>query len=78
MKRIFTRETYNRVKRLDRRDMETFFEEVYKGGYEDGRASVPGIDVGKIYEAIETVKGIGPKKMQEIRATVDAVMEAGR
>ena len=73
--RAFTRETYNRVRKLDRRDLQNFCENIYKEGFEDGRASVPGVDAEKIYEAIGQIKGIGPKKLEEIKATVNNLLE---
>lgn len=73
--RAFTRDTYNRVKKFDRRDMQTFIETIYNEGYDNGAASVPGVDAEKIYEAISKIKGIGPKKLQEIKDTVNALLE---
>lgn len=73
--RAFTRDTYNRVKKFDRRDMQTWIESIYNEGYNNGKASVPGVDVEKIYEAIAQVKGIGPKKLEEIKTAVNQVLE---
>lgn len=42
-------------------------------GYEDGRASVPGVDLTVIYDAIAKTKGIGPKKLEEIRKNIEAM-----
>ena len=69
--RTFTRDTYNRVRKFDRRDMQTWIESIYNEGYNNGAASVPGIDTEKIFEAIARVKGIGPKKLEEIKAAVN-------
>lgn len=61
--RAFTRDTYNRVRKFDRRDMQTWIESIYNEGYNNGAASVSGIDTEKFLEAIARVKGIGPKKL---------------
>lgn len=67
-----TREVYKSVKKFDRQQFVSFCKNLYTFGFEDGRASVPGIDAEKIYEVIAGVKGIGPKKMAEIRAAIEA------
>lgn len=66
-----TREVYKNVKKFDRQQFQSFCKDLYGFGFEDGRASVPGVDVGKIYETIAAIKGIGPKKLEEIKAAVD-------
>lgn len=53
--------------------MEQFCSDIYKSGYEDGRASVPGVDVETIMEAIRSVKGIGAKRLYAIRDSIEAV-----
>lgn len=66
-----TREIYKAVKKYDRQQFTSFCYDLYKFGVEDGRASVPGIDVGKIYEVIAATKGIGPVKLAEIKANIE-------
>lgn len=68
-----TREIYKSVKKFDRQQFQNFCTDLYKYGYIDGRESVPGVDVEKICEVIAATKGIGPKKLAEIRANIDAV-----
>lgn len=70
-----TRETYKSVKKYDRQQFTVFCTNLYKYGYEDGRESVPGIDVADIMEAISGVKGIGEKKMESIRAAIEAMFK---
>lgn len=67
-----TREVYKSVKKFDRQQFQSFCADLYKFGYEDGRESVPGIDVRKIYEDIAATNGIGPKKLAEIKANIEA------
>ena len=67
-----TREIYKGVKKFDRKQFENFCTDIYKFGYEDGRESVPGMDVTKLYEVIEATKGIGPVKLAELKANIEA------
>lgn len=67
-----TRTVYKDVKRYDRQQFTAFCTDLYKYGFEDGRESVPGVDVGNIIEAVSKVKGIGPKKLEDIKAAVEA------
>lgn len=67
-----TREVYKGVKKYDRQQFDTFCRELYKNGFDDGRDSVPGIDIDKIYEVIANTKGIGPKKLAEIKENIEA------
>ena len=66
-----TREIYKSVKKFDRQDFQSFCRDLYGYGFEDGRASVPGVDLTKIYEVIAGTKGIGPKKMEEIKRNIE-------
>lgn len=68
-----TREIYKSVKKFDRQQFQAFCKDLYGYGYEDGRASVPGVDLTAIYEAIGATKGIGPKKLEEIKRSIEAV-----
>ena len=81
-----TRDIYNAVRKYDRRSFEDWADHIYDCGYEDGKAQA----VITIKEAraaghaagIETaigimakVKGIGPKKLEEIKAAINKAME---
>ena len=70
-----TREIYKSTKKFDRQQFTSFCTDLYKYGYEDGRNSVPGIDRTRICDAIARIKGIGPKKLEEIKACVEAEFE---
>lgn len=67
-----TREIYKNVKKFDRQQFTGFCKDLYGFGYEDGRSSVPGIDLEKVYEVIAATKGIGPVKLAEIKANINA------
>lgn len=68
-----TREIYKSVKKFDRQQFQSFCRDLYSYGYEDGRASVPGVDLTAVYEAIGATKGIGPKKLEEIKRNIEAL-----
>lgn len=70
---VITRAVYKAVKKYDHQQFTDFCAGIYKSGYEDGRESVPGVDVKAIYDAIAATKGIGPKKLEEIKKNVEAV-----
>ena len=67
-----TREVYKGVKKFDRQQFSDFCRDLYTYGYTDGRASVPHVDVEKICEVIAATKGVGVKKVAEIRANLSA------
>lgn len=69
---LITRARYKSIKAFDHQQMENFCTDIYKSGYEDGRASVQEIDLTAIYEAIGSTKGIGPKKLEEIKQSIEA------
>lgn len=66
-----TREVYKAVKKYDRQQFSDFCMSIYKSGFEDGRESVPGIDVKKVFDVIAASKGIGPVKLAEIKANIE-------
>lgn len=69
-----TREIYKAVKRYDREQFRSFCKDLYLFGFDDGRESVPGIDLNLIYKIIGETRGIGPKKLAEITARIDVAM----
>lgn len=60
------RKEYEKIKRYDRTQMDTFIQSVYKSGFEDGTDSVQGIDFSNVEKVLLTVKGIGEKKAKDI------------
>ena len=73
-----TREMYKAVKKFDRQQFASFCTSLYGYGFEDGRDSVPGMDVDKLYETIAATKGIGPKKLEELKASIDKAFGGGQ
>lgn len=70
-----TREMYKNIKKYDRRQLDEFCKDLYCYGVEDGRNSVPGVDAENIIEAISKIKGLGPKRMEEIKHAVDSLFK---
>lgn len=65
------RKEYERIKKYDRTQMDTFIQSVYKSGFEDGKSSVLGIDISKISDTLLTVKGLGEKRVEAILAALE-------
>lgn len=72
-KYLITRARYKSIKAFDHQQMEQFCTDIYKSGFQDGRESVPGVDVEIIMEAIRSVKGIGAKRLYAIRDSIESV-----
>ena len=70
-KNILRREDYRRVKKMDRGQFEAFCKNLYMEGYQDGRNSVPGIDISQVKEAIAGTKGIGETRLKAIMENID-------
>ena len=66
-----TRDIYKSVKKFDREKFQEFCTNVYKEGYSDGRESVPGMDIERLYEVIAGVPGIGAKRLSMIKEVVE-------
>ena len=73
-----SREIYKGVKKFDRQQFTDFCKDLYQFGVEDGKASVPGMDIEKIYSVIENTKGIGPVKLAEIKVNIEAAFAGGK
>lgn len=68
---LFRREDYKRVKKMDRQQFESFCKNLYMTAYEEGRKSVPGIDVSEVKAAISETKGIGQNRLKSIMASIE-------
>lgn len=73
-----TREVYKSVKKFDRQQFQNFCRDLYGYGFQDGRESVPGVDLEAIMVAIGGTKGIGAKKLEDIRASIEAAFTKDR
>mgnify|MGYP000788324800 FL=1 len=57
---LINRVMYKNIKKYDHQQMEEFLTDIYKNGYQDGRESVPGIELEDVKTALRGTKGIGP------------------
>lgn len=69
---MLRREDYKRVKKMDRQQFENFYKNLYMTAYEEGRKSVPGIDITEVQKAISETPGIGSKRLQSIMDSLNS------
>ena len=68
---MLRREDYKRVKKMDRQQFESFCKNIYMTAYEEGRKSVPGIDISEVRKAIGETKGIGKNRLESIMMSIE-------
>lgn len=66
-----TREVYKNVKKYDCQQFTGFCTDLYKYGYEDGRESVPGVDLEEVMAAVAAARGVGKRTLDNIRDRVE-------
>lgn len=54
--------------------MNLYIQSIYKSGFEDGKAAVPGIDIQYISDIVRGVKGIGEKRAADIVKALESEM----
>ena len=69
---LLRREDYKRVKKMDRQQFESFCKNLYMTAYEEGRKSVPGIDITEVQKAISETPGIGAKRLEAIKESLNS------
>lgn len=69
---LLRREDYKRVKKMDRQQFESFCKNLYMTAYEEGRKSVPGIDITEVQKAISETPGIGAKRLEVIMESLNS------
>ena len=69
---VLRREDYKRVKKMDRQQFENFCKNLYQTAYEEGRRSVPGIDITEVQKAISETPGIGAKRLEAIMESLNS------
>ena len=74
-KYTLNRKTYRDVKKMDHQQMNQFCQNLYKAGHADGMKDTEGLTESEVREVILGVKGIGPKKAEDI---VNALTAAQR
>lgn len=60
------RKTYKDVKRMDHQQMDTFCKNLYKAGHADGMKDAEGLTEDEVRAVILGMKGIGPKKAEDV------------
>nr|DAI33771.1 MAG TPA: 5'-3' exonuclease [Caudoviricetes sp.] len=71
---VINRKEYERIKRYDHNQMNNYVKSIYKSGFEDGKAAVPGIDIQYILDIVKSVKGVGEKRAAEIVKALEVEM----
>lgn len=71
---VINRKEYERIKRYDHNQMNNYVKSIYKSGFEDGKAAVPGINIQYIADIVKSVKGVGEKRAAEIVKTLETKM----
>ena len=71
---VINRKEYERIKRYDHNQMNNYVKSIYKSGFEDGKAAVPGIDIQYIADIVRGVKCVGEKRAAEIVKALEVEM----
>lgn len=58
--------------KMDRQQFENFCKNLYQTAYEEGRRSVPGIDITEVQKAISETPGIGAKRLEAIMESLNS------
>lgn len=60
------RKLYDKVRKMDHRQMTLWAESLYKSGFKDGQEAVPGLTSQEMRHALLPINGIGEKKIDAI------------
>jgi hypothetical protein len=71
---VINRKQYQSIKKMDHNQMNLYIQSIYKSGFEDGKAAVPGIDIQYIADIVRGVKGVGEKRAAEIVKALEVEM----
>lgn len=76
----FTRDTYNRLKKMDRKQLEDYITQTYEKGYRDGsEASKPiSPDYEKIESRLKRIWGLGENKVGAIILALKEVIKPNK
>lgn len=75
---LINRKEYERIRKMDHRQVSEFVAGVYQEGYNDGKKERENFTEPEIRSAILSVKGIGEKKVNDImQAIIVADKEKG-
>lgn len=65
-----SRDTYSKIKKMNRSQMEVYLKQFYAVAYGSGVESVSKIITDKIIKGLENTKGIGEKRMAAILESI--------
>ena len=71
---MINRKQYQNIKKMDHNQMNLYIQSIYKSGFEDGKAAVPGIDIKNIADIVRGVKGVGEKRAADIVKALESEM----
>lgn len=69
------RKEYEKIRRKDHNQMNEYLQDIYKRGFEAGRASVPRVDIYGIEKVLIEIKGLGAKRVADIVAALEKEMK---
>lgn len=67
--KMLDRATYKKIKGMTREEMQNFLTNYYNNVMEDAEA--PTLDLGELREEIDSIKGVGEKRLNEIMAVIE-------
>lgn len=73
---LINRDQYNRIKKMDRQDMEEFLWSIYEKGYAEGKKAIDSDYLkNKIVEVLNQTPGVGDKTISKVLVTLDTNKE---
>lgn len=69
------RKTYDKVRKMDHRQMTFWAESLYQSGFKAGRETAPGLTGQEIRHALLPIHGIGKKKIDAIVDALEAELQ---
>ena len=69
------RKMYDKVRKMDHRQMTLWAESLYKSGFKDGQEAVPELTSQEIRHALLPINGIGKKKIDAIVDALEAELQ---
>lgn len=71
---VINRKQYQNIKKMDHNQMNLYIQSIYKSGFEDGKAAVPGVDMQQVSYILKSIKGIGEKRAVDIVKALEKEM----
>ena len=71
---VINRKQYQNIKKMDHNQMNLYIQSIYKSGFEDGKAAVPGVDMQQVSDILKSIKGTGEKRAVDIVKALEKEM----